>query len=102
MLKGVVGKKKDKISIKDILKENERRLEVLSANYNPITGEGCPDERVLLEIPDFAIPKQYVPVDMMNNSLVKQIIKAGSIENFLDTIQDNTLYSIMKLLLLMM
>lgn len=68
------------------MQENARRMARLNADYDPITGEGIGGEkRVLLEIPDFAVPKQWVPQSMMKVPLVRQIAKAGSIDGFLKT-----------------
>lgn len=69
--------------VDSILAENERRWVRLNADYDPITGKGAPDERVLLAISDYAIPEQYVPKMMMNNKFIKALNKAGSIEAFL-------------------
>ena len=57
--------------VNSILAENERRKEWLRADYNPVTGEGLPN-RVRLEIPDFAIPVQFVPKRMMKKILVEK------------------------------
>ncbi|MCQ2219796.1 MAG: hypothetical protein MJZ12_00300 [Prevotella sp.] len=67
-----------------ILEENERRWVTLRADYDPITGEGAPGERVKLEIPDFAIPVQYVPKEMMKNTLVKKIVRCKTIAKFIE------------------
>lgn len=69
--------------VNSILEENKRRWVTLKADYNPVTGEGLQDKRVKLCIPDFAIPVQYVPEKMMRNQLVQEIVKAGSIAQFL-------------------
>ena len=69
--------------VNSILKENEERWKTLKADYNPVTGEGLPGDRVKLEIPDFAIPVQYVPRRMLRNKFVHEIIKSGSIAQFL-------------------
>jgi len=70
-----------------IIEENEKRIKHLQADYNPVTGEGLDDllgeKRVRLEISDFAIPIQYVPKEMMENKLVKDVAKAGSIEAYI-------------------
>lgn len=71
------------LSVKDILTENRRRHKEREVSYNPYTGVGAPGERVLLEIPDFAIKRQFVPKEMLNNILVQSIIKYGSIAEFL-------------------
>ena len=69
--------------IDKILLEDARRRLKYAGEYNPITGEGAPGDRVWLEIPDFAIPRQYVPRPMMQSKLVKLILKYGSISKFL-------------------
>ena len=72
----------------DILAENERRLERLQANYDPVTGEGLAEltglKRVKLEIPDFAVPVQWVPPEMMQNKLIKEVLKAGSVKAYIE------------------
>lgn len=74
--------------VNSILAENERRKEWLRADYNPVTGEGLPN-RARLEIPDFAIPVQYVPKRMMKNRFVKEVVKAKTIEAFLQKHPDD-------------
>lgn len=69
--------------IKKIIEENKRRLNVIYSKFNPITGEGSIGERKKIEISDFSIPVQYVPVSMLSVPLVKQLVKAGSIKVFL-------------------
>ena len=63
-------------------------MKKLRAEFDPITGQDAPGERFLLSIPDFAIPVQYAPIDMQDIPLVKSIIKAGSIKNYLKTTKD--------------
>lgn len=69
--------------IGNILAENTRRLSVIKAPFNPYTGEGAVGEREKVEIPDFPIRTQYLPVQMLNVPLIKQILSAGSIEKFI-------------------
>ena len=66
-----------------IIAENEIRKKKLQADFDPVTGADAPGERVLLHIPDFALPDQWVPVEMMRNTLVKNILKYGSIRKFI-------------------
>lgn len=66
-----------------IIAENEIRKKRLQADFDPVTGADAPGERVLLHIPDFALPDQWVPVEMMRNTLVKNILKYGSIRKFI-------------------
>ena len=74
---------------KEFIAENEKRWKRLRAEYDPVTGAGISEltglKRVRLEIPDFAIPVQWVPESMMKNKLVKEIRKAGSIEEYIAT-----------------
>lgn len=71
-----------------ILEENARRWARLEAGYDPVTGEGLAElleeKRVKLTIPDFAIPVQWVPEEMMQNKMVKEIVKYGSIAAYLE------------------
>lgn len=69
--------------IDNILAENTRRLSVIKAPFNPYTGEGAVGEREKVEIPDFPIRTQYLPVQMLIVPLVKQILSAGSIKKFI-------------------
>ena len=58
---------KDKLGlIADLLKENDRRNEIIYAKFDPITGEGSVGERVRVEIPDFIIPVQWLPVPIFS------------------------------------
>lgn len=67
----------------DLLKENDRRSEIIYAKFDPITGEGSVGERVRVEIPDFVIPVQWLPESMMKVEFVRLLLEAGSIERFL-------------------
>lgn len=69
-----------------ILDENARRLDAINAKFNPVTGEGSVGERQLVEIKDFPIPRQWLPVDMLRVPLVEQLTACGSIKKFLKAI----------------
>ena len=69
--------------IKQILKENDRRRAVINAPFNPVTGEGSIGRRRVYNIPDFPIPTQYLPVEMMDEPFVKKLKKAGTVEQFI-------------------
>lgn len=58
-------------------------MKKLRAEFDPITGKDAPLERELLHISDFALKDQWVPKEMMKNTLVRNIIKYGSIKKFL-------------------
>lgn len=51
--------------------------------FDPVTGEGSVGERARVVISDFAIPVQWLPIDMLKIPLVASLIKWGSIESFL-------------------
>ena len=71
--------------INDILKENKRRREDMFAPFNPITGEGSIGERTAFSIPDYPIPEQLLPVEMMDEPLVKALEKAGTVQELIKT-----------------
>ena len=56
--------------IERLLKENDNRNAVLFAPFNPLTGEGAILEREWIEIPDFDLPRQYVPKAMLEEPFV--------------------------------
>lgn len=72
----------DKI-IESILEENDKRNNSVYAPFNPITGLGSVGDRVELDINGFPIPKQYIPREMANIPLVKQLSKSKSLDDFL-------------------
>ena len=74
-------------AIAEILLDNIARRKKLKADYNPLTGEGLPCDkpwmqRTWLEIPDFPIPRQFVPVEMLNVPLIKELMRYGTIDEF--------------------
>ncbi len=73
-------------AISEILRENERRRSVLFAPFNPITGECSIGERTAFSIPDFPIPTQMLPVEMMHEPLVKALAKAGSVDSLISDV----------------
>ena len=72
--------------IAELLAENDRRNEIMFAKFDPVTGEGSIGKRVRVSIADFAIPVQWLPVEMMDIPLVKKLVKAGSIDKFLSSV----------------
>ncbi|MDY6302441.1 MAG: terminase [Bacteroidales bacterium] len=71
-----------------ILAENTRRNAEINAKFNPVTGEGSIGERTLVEISDFPFSRQWLPVQMMNIPLVKQLVRCGSVAKFLEQEMD--------------
>lgn len=72
--------------ITKLLKENERRKNIINAPFNPITGQGSVGKRVRVHIPDFILPEQWLPESMARTELVKAIVRAGSIRRFLSDV----------------
>ena len=72
--------------IAEILRENDRRNEIVYAKFDPITGEGSVGERVRVELPDFVIPVQWLPESMMKVEFVRKLVGAGTIERFLSCV----------------
>ena len=64
-------------STKSTIEENKRRLALINAPYNPMTGEGSPIHRTLVEIPDSPLPKMWLPNDMLNDPTVQSVIEHG-------------------------
>ena len=81
----MVRGEKEKTEVHDvsgIIAENKRRCKAANAKFNPVTGENSIGERRKVCIGDFPIPVQYLPVDMMKNTLVRLLVKAGSLQDF--------------------
>lgn len=72
--------------IESILRENDRRNDIIYAPFDPISGRGSVGKRVRVSIPDFTIPDQWIPESMARVPLVTQILKAGSISAFLSDV----------------
>jgi hypothetical protein len=70
------------MDVKKIIEENKRRNDEMFAPFDPVVGIGSFGDRVWIEIPDFPIPRMYVPKVVANNKLIKAIIKSGSIKDF--------------------
>ena len=70
-------------SVSQMLKENDRRNEIIYATFNPITGQGSIGRRIRIEISDFILPVQWIPQSMMKIEFVQRLVEAGSIRKFL-------------------
>ena len=66
-----------------MVEENKLRNEKLAQPYNQHTGEGCNGERVLLEIKDAPFPKMYIPKMMLQEPIIKHLVKYGSMAEVL-------------------
>lgn len=65
-----------------LVEENKRRYNEIFGEYDPWTGVGCYkfEERECMEIPDFLIPKMWVPKECMRTLLYKNLKHFGSIK----------------------
>ncbi|MGN0875332.1 MAG: terminase [Akkermansia sp.] len=70
-----------------ILQTSQDRNSDIKRTFNPITGEGSILPRRTLDIPDYPIPRQWLPEAMFHIPLVREISRQGSIAAFLQTIQ---------------
>lgn len=71
------------ITISKILSENDDRRAAMFSRFNPITGEGSVGKRVLVDLEDFPIRRQWLPAAMAGNALVKALIRNNGIDGFL-------------------
>ena len=69
----------------EIIAENQRRLNVINAKFDPITGEGSifMRDRVRIFLPEFTYA-WYIPKEMMRIPLIKEVLKHGSIRAFVE------------------
>lgn len=75
------------MDVNDLLKENDIRVSnIVNEKFDPFTGEGAPLKRRLLEISDYYLPRQYVPIDMFDEPFIEDIYNAGSIGGYLKSI----------------
>ena len=70
--------------LSDMVAENDRRIEEINLPADPVTGLGEPLDRIMVEIPDYPIPVQYIPIEMYETKLMQMIIKAGSLRAFIE------------------
>lgn len=68
--------------VDELLREEKRRCRLFTG-FDPLTGEGCPSERRMLEIPDMPFPKQRVPLGVYDNPLVSLVRECGSVRGFI-------------------
>ena len=67
-----------------ILQEDDSRLAAIAAPFDPVTGEGSIGERVRVVVKDMpGTPVMWLPVEMMDNALVKQLLAAKTVKNYI-------------------
>lgn len=60
-----------------MLRENEARMADISDNFNPLSGYRSIGKRTYVEIQDYPIKKQWLPVEMLRDTFVKDVIEYG-------------------------
>ena len=80
------------ISVEDIKLENKRRkTELFLAPFNPVTGFGAGGKRFPCQIKDYYNGEViFLPVQMLEESLILLIIQAGSIRKFTEKYLDES------------
>ncbi len=69
--------------IHSIINENNRRLSVNNAPFNPITGLGSVGERRRVLIEGFPIREQWLPVTLFSVPLVSKLAEVGDLDTFI-------------------
>lgn len=65
------------MTTEDIIKENKRRLALINAPYDPMTGEGSPIPREKVHIADSPLPDMWLPLPMLDEPVVQTLIEKG-------------------------
>lgn len=69
--------------IKDILKENKRRIDVINAVFDPLTGQGSTGERTKVHISGMPTPDMWLPNEMPENTFISELIECGSVRKYI-------------------
>ncbi|MDE6272366.1 MAG: terminase [Muribaculaceae bacterium] len=71
--------------MESIIRENERRRAAIRAEWDPVSGKNSVGERFRLELSDYPIPCQYLPVSMKGEPLVVDLLEKGNFSGFTDS-----------------
>ena len=71
-----------KKEVKEILAENEQRIQHIFGKHDQLTGEGMPGHTHVLEITDYPIKKQWLTNEVWNNPLYKMNVRKLPISRF--------------------
>ena len=76
------------IDIDNLVAENRRRYDEIYGKYDPWTGDNCYgfEEREVLEIEDFMIPKMWVPKECMKTPIYIGLKQTKSLRGFIERI----------------
>lgn len=76
-----------KVTAKDILAENKKRIDKLRlVGIDQRTGEGLPDHTEKVTIHDYPIPVQYLTKEVAENQLYKKVVALGGVDQYVDYI----------------
>ena len=70
------------MSIEELIKEDSIRVARIRAPYDPIKGIGAVGERKSVHIPDLFPHDMNLPLPMLDNKFIKEILKHGGIDLF--------------------
>mgnify|MGYP007101828556 CR=1 FL=1 len=71
--------------VEQLVEENISRNRLMFEGFNPITGKGCPGERVKVTIPDCPIKKMLMPKRCAeHNIFMKRLLKCGTIKKYIE------------------
>lgn len=76
---GVAVKMTVEKATKDLLRDNERRQAVNRSPFDPVSGQNSVGERKKVVLPDFPIAEQWLPVEMLQEPLVKELLRCKSV-----------------------
>lgn len=65
-----------------ILQENALRVLRNEEEFDPVSGKNSIGERFRLELSDFPLREQYLPIKMKENGLIKELLRRGSFSSY--------------------
>lgn len=70
-------------SYKELLAENDSRIAAINAPFDPVTGENSTGGRRKVHISDFPTPDMFLPVEMFGEELLRRLLKAKTVKNYM-------------------
>ena len=71
-------------TIQDVLAYSKLLKAEREATFDPFTGEGSVGERFVLSLSDFYLSRQWLPVEMAQETIVVKLIELGSVRMFIE------------------
>lgn len=69
--------------VEGLLLADDKRIAAINAPFDPITGENSTGERRKVRISDFPTPDMFLPVEMFDEELLNNILKAKTVKNYM-------------------